>query len=226
MDGDSGSRGPGFLFHGRPHPGSPGVSDVSSAGIARIAPGCGKTCRKDVLRGVYVPVVPGAARRARPVPRRQAQRGEQVPARRAGLGRRVEAVDRDHAPPGPFRLVLDHAAEGAPAAVGNAPGQGMVAGHVPDGEMGAGLGVARLGMLVVVALAAPCQGLVPHDPNTAERTVQYAFLFGCQVDTALVSRSHVPIISGGVIVDKQARERRERRFLPGLKAGVSTPPVR
>jgi len=36
------------------------MSYVSSAGIARGVPGYGKTCRQDVLRGVDVPVVPGA----------------------------------------------------------------------------------------------------------------------------------------------------------------------
>jgi hypothetical protein len=111
------------------------VSDVSSAGIARAAPGYGKTCRKDVRRGVDVPVVPGAARRARPVPRRKRELREQVPARRAAPGRRIEAVDHDHVPPGPLRLVLDHAAEGTPAAVRDALRQGVVADHVPDGEV-------------------------------------------------------------------------------------------
>jgi len=37
---------------------------VSSAGIARGAPGYGTTCRKDVLGGVEVPVMPGATGRA------------------------------------------------------------------------------------------------------------------------------------------------------------------
>ena len=37
------------------------MPDASSAGIARGAPGYGTTCRKDVLRGVDVPVMPGAA---------------------------------------------------------------------------------------------------------------------------------------------------------------------
>jgi hypothetical protein len=61
------------------------MSYLSSAGIARGAPGYGMTCRQDVLRSVDVPVVPGAARRARPVLGGQAQLGEQVPARRARL---------------------------------------------------------------------------------------------------------------------------------------------
>jgi hypothetical protein len=60
------------------------MSYLSSAGIARGAPGYGKTCRKDVLRGVDVPVVPGAAGRASPLPGGQGQAREQVPARRAG----------------------------------------------------------------------------------------------------------------------------------------------
>ena len=46
--------------------------------------------RQDVLRRVNVPVVPGAAGRARPVPRLQAEFGEQMPARRARFGRRYQ----------------------------------------------------------------------------------------------------------------------------------------
>ena len=99
------------------------MSDISSAGITGVTPGYGKTCRKNVLRRVDIPVVPGAAGRARPVPRLQARLGEQVPAGRAGLARRVPAVDRDHVPSGPGRLVLDHAAEGAPPAVGDGLGR-------------------------------------------------------------------------------------------------------
>ena len=105
------------------------MSYVSSAGIARGAPGYGKTCRKDVLRGVDVPVMPGAAGRARPVPRGQAQLREQVPARRAGLGRRVPAVDHDQVAAVPLAFVLKLAAELAPAAVGDGPGQVPVADH-------------------------------------------------------------------------------------------------
>jgi hypothetical protein len=52
--------------------GGPGMSYVTSAGRH------GKTCRQDVLRGVDVPVVPGAAGRACPVPRRKGQLREQV----------------------------------------------------------------------------------------------------------------------------------------------------
>jgi len=81
------------------------VSDASSAGIGTSSGAYGKTCRKDVLRGVDVPVVPGAAGRARPVPRRKAQRGEHVlrhrearPAREAARAplRLVDSVPRDH----------------------------------------------------------------------------------------------------------------------------------
>src|SRR5271156_2642462 len=59
------------------------MSDISSAGITRGIPGCGKACRKDVLRRVDVPVVPGAAGWARPVPGRKAQLREQGPAHQA-----------------------------------------------------------------------------------------------------------------------------------------------
>src|SRR6185437_5677946 len=105
------------------------MSDISSAGIARGTPGYGKTCRQDVLGRVNVPVMPGAATRTRPVPGTQGQPGEQVPARRAGLGGRVPAVDHDEFVSGTLALVLQLAAELAPAAVGDRAGQAAVADH-------------------------------------------------------------------------------------------------
>ena len=70
---------------------------ASSTGITRAFPGYGKTCRKDVLRGVVVPVMPGAAVGTPPVPHRQLQARQQVSARGARLAGRVPAVD-DHDP--------------------------------------------------------------------------------------------------------------------------------
>ena len=93
------------------------MSYASSAGSH------GKTCRQDVLRRIDVPVVPGAAGRACPVPRVQAQLRKQVPARRAGLGGGVPAVDHDQHAPGALALVLKLAAELAPAAIGDRAGQ-------------------------------------------------------------------------------------------------------
>ena len=106
------------------------MSDIASAGIARGAPGYGTTCRKDVPGRVDVPVVPGAAGRARPVPRGQGQLGEQAPARRAGLRARVPAVDHDQVAPVPPALVVELAAELAPPAVGDRAGQQIAV----DGE--------------------------------------------------------------------------------------------
>ena len=111
------------------------MSDASSAGIARAAPGCGKTCRKDVSGRVDVPVVPGAAGRARPASSGQAQRGEQVPARRAGLRAGVPAVDDNQLTPVPLAFAGELAAELAPAAVRDDPGETPVLDHVADGEI-------------------------------------------------------------------------------------------
>src|SRR6185437_2636503 len=111
------------------HPAGPGVSDVSSAGIARGTPGYGKTCRKDVLGRVDVPVVPGPAGRARPVPGRQAQLREPVPARRTRLGAGIPAVYHDQLASGALALVGEVAAELAPPAVGDRAGQVPVADH-------------------------------------------------------------------------------------------------
>src|SRR5882724_12041793 len=106
------------------------MSDVSSAGIARGTPGYGKTCRKDVLGRVDIPVVPGPAGWARPVPGGQAQLGEPVPARRAGLRAGVPAADHDQLAAVPFALVRKLAAELTPAAVGDDAGEVAVADHV------------------------------------------------------------------------------------------------
>ena len=105
------------------------MSHISSAGIARGAPGYGKTCRQDILRRVHIPVVPGAAGRARPVPDGQTQFREQVPARRAGLRTRIPAVDYNQFAPVAFALVLKLAAELAPAAGADRAGQLPVAHH-------------------------------------------------------------------------------------------------
>jgi hypothetical protein len=85
-DGDSSRHRLGFLFHSRLHPGGPGMADISSAGSHRSTSG------QNVLRGVEVPVVPGAAGRASPSPNGKAQVGQQVPAPRAGLSGGVPAV--------------------------------------------------------------------------------------------------------------------------------------
>src|SRR2546430_770615 len=111
------------------------MSYLSSAGIARGVPGYGKTCRKDVLRGVDVPVVPGAAGRASPVPGGQAQLRQPVPACRAGLAGGIPAVDDNQAAAVPLALVCKLAAELAPAAIGDGAGEMAVADHVLDREV-------------------------------------------------------------------------------------------
>ena len=108
------------------------MSDASSAGTARGTPGYGTTCRKDVLRGVEIPVMPGAAGRARPLPGGQAQVGEQVPARRARLRAGIPAVDHDQLAGVPLALVRQLAAELTPAAVRDCAGQMPVADHATD----------------------------------------------------------------------------------------------
>ena len=102
------------------------MSDASSAGSHRLTSG------QDVLRRVDVPVMPGAARRAGPLPGAQAQLLEPVPARRAGLGGGVPPVDHDQVPAGPLALVGELAAELAPAAVADRAGQVPVADHAGD----------------------------------------------------------------------------------------------
>jgi len=84
---------------------------------------------KNVLRGVHIPVVPGAAGQALPHPRTQAQFCEQVPARRAGFRAGIPAVHGDNGPAVPLRLVLQHGPELRPASAGDRAGQPPVADH-------------------------------------------------------------------------------------------------
>jgi hypothetical protein len=105
------------------------MSDLSSAGIARGTPGYGTTCRKNVLRGVDIPVMPGAAGRTRPLPGRQAQLRQQVPARRARLRAGIPAADHDQLAAVPLALIGQLAAELTPAAVRDGAGQVPIADH-------------------------------------------------------------------------------------------------
>ena len=68
------------------------------------------------------------------------------------------------------------------------PGQVRVALH--GGQVGVGLGEARLDLLGVVPLVPPCEGPVPDDADAAERAVEHAGLLRCRVRPALVRRPH------------------------------------
>src|SRR5438105_5713704 len=94
-DGNFWAHAQGFLFHGDERPGGPGPSYSPSAGIGTVSGTCRQPGGQDVLRGVDVPVMPGAAGGARPVARPKTEDGEHVPARRADLGCGVPAVDDD-----------------------------------------------------------------------------------------------------------------------------------
>ena len=140
---DSGPHGPGFLFHGRLHPGGSGVSDISSAGMAGVASGYGKTCRQDVLRGVDVPVMPGTAGRALPHPGAPAVRDRLRQPTVADHVPHREILQDDHvmvADQAGGGLVQEVGAGGADLAVspggfgpgfGAVRGPGLAAGHPP-----------------------------------------------------------------------------------------------
>ena len=95
------------------------MSDISSAGRN------GKTYRRDVLRGVDIPVVPGAAGRTVPCPCAEGQLREQVPAFRAGLAALTVGTGDFSPGLGPVRRALLAAGQ-APLVPGQAafpPGQ-------------------------------------------------------------------------------------------------------
>jgi hypothetical protein len=80
----------------------------------------------------------------------------------------------------------------------------------------------------VVLLAAPGQGPVPHDADAAEGAVQHLLLRLVGIGPAPVRHPHnQKAYSLKWDQVSMTRERRERRFLPGLKlkAGASTPQI-
>ena len=95
------------------------------------------------------------------------------------------------------------------------------------GQVGAGLAVGRPGLVGLVPLPTPREGLVPGDADAAERAVQHAGLHLIGVGPAFVRRPHdqksYSTISGFVNV---TRREGERRLFPGLKTGVPTPKKR
>ena len=122
-DGDSSPRELGFLFHRRRRPGCPGSSYIASAGSHREPLG------QDVLSGVDVPVVPGAAGRTLPDPCRKAERCEQVSATGADLGRRVPAIHARQLPSVTLALISQHDPESGPASGGDRASESSVADH-------------------------------------------------------------------------------------------------
>ena len=80
-------------------------SHICSAGVLRL---CQPGSDEDVLRGIHVPVVPGAAVGARPMACPKGQRREQMPAHAARLAGRVPAINDHHPLTGLFGLVSEH----------------------------------------------------------------------------------------------------------------------
>src|SRR5215472_6200432 len=105
------------------------MSYAISAGGHRLTSG------QDVLGGVDVPVMPDATGRALPRSGAKAQRREQVPTGRAGLAAGVPAVDHHELAAVALALVLELAAELAPAAVADGLGELTVPHHVLDGKI-------------------------------------------------------------------------------------------
>lgn len=97
------------------------MSDVTSTGRH------GKTCRQNVLSGVDIPVVPGAAVGARPLTRSEGEGGEQMPTGAACLAGRVPAVDHHELAVGLFGLVFQHPPEGSPTCIADRVSDGLLA---------------------------------------------------------------------------------------------------
>ena len=153
----------------------------------------GKTCRQDVLGGVVVPVVPGAAGRAHPGAGAQAQGGEQVPARRAGFRGPIPAVNDDQAPTCPLGLISQQAPEGAPAAVADRLGKPPVAGH------GSYVQIFDHEQVVVAdqAGADPMQEVSPSSPHLAVGTGDLRCGHS-PVGRAVLRTGHAPLVAGEV----------------------------
>ena len=111
------------------------MSYTRSTGFTGRKPGCRQPDGKNVLSGVDVPVVQGAAIGARPVTRPETQGGQQVPAFGARLAAGVEAVNHDQALAVPLRLVAEELPKLSPTGVADGLGEAMVADHVLHGEV-------------------------------------------------------------------------------------------
>ena len=125
---------------------------ISSTGISTVSGAYGKTCRTDVLGRVEVPVVPGTAGRARPVPRFQAQGAEQIPARAARLRAGIPAVNYDQPAPVFGCLVLQRAGGPAPQPAALIDLLSPALARVPfgrylPGRSGSGLGLGPAGQV-------------------------------------------------------------------------------
>ena len=105
------------------------MSYIASTGRHRQPSG------QDVLGGICVPVVPGAACGTLPVARPEAEGGEQVPAHRAGLGRGVPAVHGHRRAASALRFVLQHGPQFRPPGAGDRTGKMPVADHIPHGQV-------------------------------------------------------------------------------------------
>jgi len=90
---------------------------------------------QDVLSGVQVPVVQGAAGGARPVPCSQGKLRKEVSAVGAQFRRREEPVNDHQGPPIPGGLVLQLPAELAPPGITDRFREVVVANHVPHRQI-------------------------------------------------------------------------------------------
>lgn len=95
--------------------------------------------------------------------------------------------------------------------------------QVPSGRFGLVPDHAAEGTPPAVGDGPGERPVADHDPYTAERAIEYARLFDFSISPAPLSRPHDRILSGVNVMNKLTRARWERRFLPGLKAAVSTP---
>jgi len=197
------------------------MSDIASAGIARGSLGYGKTCRKDVLGRVDVPVVPGTAGRACPVPSGKGKLREPVPARRAGLRTRVPTARHDQLAAVSLTLVSELATELAPPAVRDSTGQPAVADHARY--------VQVLDHYRVVLADQPGAGAVEEIlPGVTDLAVGAGDLRGglAPVPAIWLATCQTPLVAGQIpgLPLQVARRTRPRLAPPSRLAGNRHPP--
>lgn len=109
--------------------GGPGVSNASSTGSHRQPGG------QDVLRGMHVPVMPGATRRTDPRSDPHIQLSKLVGAHRTHLRAWVPAVDSHGLAAVATRFVFEHEAESGPTRARNCTSQRAIMHHSNDVEI-------------------------------------------------------------------------------------------
>jgi hypothetical protein len=159
------------------------------------------------------------------------ERGPGVLRRRAGFFPRLEPGVAGMPVPEPGERRLQVPQRLLQRDTGHLVEVGQVTGAFPLGQQRGGLEVGHVFVLLVPCRGAGFEREVPYLADAAERPGQLRRLLRGRIEAVLIcplhDLHHIEHTSGNLCMDAARHARgRQRRFLPGLKAGVSTPQFR